>query len=143
MHYNYIITNLQCQYPLTNLNIWKKRPIWRFALSEPVSLKPNTRPKACVLIDCRRKTLNKTPFLLRKVLPKVITPQAGPTTFGTTRRRTSTVSCTHYAASRSRRFATTCREPARTLVNPGGLTRSPPCGSIFRLRNRIVKTAQN
>ena len=33
MHYNYIITILQCQYPLTNLNIWKNRVILRPALS--------------------------------------------------------------------------------------------------------------
>ena len=47
----------------------------------------------------RRATLNKVASLLRKVLSKTITPQAGPTAFGKTRRRTSRVPFSHYATT--------------------------------------------
>ena len=87
----------------------------------------------------------KLPFSFVRFFPKWLPRKRAPATFGTTRRRTSTVSCSHYAASRSRRFATTCREPARTSVNPGGLTRSPPCGSnsVFECGQLVDLRAPN
>ena len=44
-----------------------------------------------MLKGCRRATLNKVAYLLCMVLSKVITPQAGPTTFGQTRRHARTI----------------------------------------------------